>query len=250
MSVTQMPEPVAMRRTLPIDGHGNSQAPEWLNAGQIDYANFGEDPALKEASEALAYGGDTLAQIDNLRANPHPEHPAARHARVVREAVDAFDNSWATRADGARASLKGRLRTVEADLEKAANLKSNPAHFNAIVGTFGGMNPGERAEALSEIVEAGDGPTLAALLEAPALVSGLKAEQRANLKLQLFLKVNPSGVALRDQLTKALEKLERASIASIRARAALRDGTDRFTARAKEAEALANKARAGFGVNA
>lgn len=247
MSVTQTVEPIAMKRTLPIDGSGNSQAPEWLNAGQIDYASFGEDPALKEASEALAYGGDMLAQIDNLRANPHPEHPAARHARVVREAVDALDNSWATRADGARAALKGRLRAVEADLAKAANLNPVDKFTNAILGTFAGLQPGERGKALSDLIDQQDGPTLAALLAAPSLVTNITPDQRENLKLQLFLKANPSGVALRDQLTKALEKMERASIASIRARAALRDGTDRFTAKTKAAEALANKARTGFG---
>ena len=250
MSVTQLPEPIAMKRTLPMDGDGNSQAPEWLNAGQIDHASFGEDPALKEASEALAYGGDMLAQIDNLRANPHPEHPAARHARVVREAVDAFDNSWATRADGARAALKGRLRTVEVDLAKAANLNPVDKFTNAILGTFAGLQPGERGKALSDLIEQQDGPTLAALLAAPPLVTGISEAQRDNLKLQMFLKVNPAGVALRDQLAKALDKMERASIASIRARAALRDGTDRFTAKTKAAEDLANKARTGFGVHA
>ncbi|WP_133365315.1 hypothetical protein [Qipengyuania sediminis] len=247
MSVTQTIEPVAMKRTLPTDGAGNSQASEWLNGAQIDYANFGTDPALKEGSETLAYGGDMVAQIDNLRANPHPEDNAAMHARKVREAVDALDNSWAIKADSARASLKARLRTGEVDLAKAANLNPVDKFTNAILGTFAGLNPGERAKALSDLVEASDGPTLAALLAAPSLVTNITQEQRDTLKLQLFLKVNPSGVALRDQLTKALDKMERASIASIRARAALRDGTDRFTARAKAAEALANKARTGFG---
>ena len=248
MSVTQIVEPVAMKRTMETDGAGNSQPHESLHPGQIPpHTEHGDDPALKEASEALAYGGNMTAQIDNLRATPNPEHSPARHARVVREAIDGFDHAWAVKWDGAKASLKARLRNVEADLEKAANLKPDGDYRNAILGKFDNMTQADKAKWLGKLIETQNGPVLATLLKAPELVTEIGEQQRESLKLELMLKVNPAGVALRDALSVALAKMEKASIASIHARAALRDGTDRFTAKTKAAEDLANKARTGFG---
>jgi hypothetical protein len=242
-----MVEPVAMKRVFDVDASGNSQAPEQLHPGQISFADFGNNPALKEASEAFGYASEHLASIDRLRGNPHPEHTPARHARAVREALDSFDNAWAHKGDSAKAALKAEHRRVEADLERAANLKPTDKYANAILGTFQGLNPGERARELDQLIEAKDGATLAVLLEAPSLVTGITREQSENLKMRLYLKVNPEGVALRDQLARALVKYEAGSVACLSARAKLREGSDRFNARTKEAEALANKARTGFG---
>ena len=247
---TQTVEPIAMKRVFDVDGNGNSQSPEQLHPGQIPYADFDDNSALKEASEAFSYAFDHIALIDRLRGNPNPEHTPARHARAVREALDSFDNAWAHKGDSAKAALKAEQRRVETDLEKAANLKAIDKYANAILGTFQGMNPGERSAAIDQMIEGQDGPTLAALLEAPLIVTGFTAEQRDGLKLRLFSKVNPAAVALRDQLARALVKYEAASVSCLSARAKLRDGVDRFTARTKEAEALATKARTGFGVNA
>lgn len=246
MSVTQIQEPVAMKRVFDVDASGNSQAPEQLHPGQIPFAEFGDNPALKQASEALGYAFDNLATIDKLRGNPNPEHTPARHARVVREAIDGFDDAWAHKGDSAKAALNAELRRVEGDLERKANLKPIDKYANAILGTFQALNDGQRAQELDHLIETADGPTLATLLEAPKLVTNINAERAENLKMRLYLKVNPEGVALRDQLKRSLAKYEAASLACLGARAKLRDGVDRFSARAKEAEALATKARAGF----
>jgi hypothetical protein len=245
-NVTHIAEPVAMKRVFDVDGEGNSQAPEQLHPAQIPYAEFGDNPALKQASEALKYAFDGLAQIDELRANPHPEYTPARHARTVREALDGFDHAHSHKFDSGRAALKAEHRRVESELATAANLKPNDKHFAAIVGTFQGFNPGQRAQTLDQLIEQQDGPSLASLLEAPLFLTGLTAEQRDSIKLRMFLKVNPQGVALRDALAKSLERFEAASYAAIKARASLLEGTDRFDKRRAEAEALANKARAGF----
>lgn len=248
MSVTQTAEPVAMKRTMQTDGAGNSQPHEIFHPDQIaPETEHGNDLALKEGREALAYGGNMLAQIDKLRANPHPEDNAAKHARKVREAVDGLDNSLAHKFDSAKASLKARLRAVEADLEKSANLKPDSDYRNAILGKFDGMTQADKAKWLGKLIETQNGPVLATLLNAPEMVTEIGEQQRESLKLELMLKANPAGVALRDALNVALAKMEKASIASLHARAALREGTTRFDSRAREAEALANKARTGFG---
>lgn len=238
-NVIQIADQAAMPRVF-------DQPPEQLHPAQIAYAEFGDNPALKRASETLGFAWEGLASIDKLRASPHPEDKPATHARKVRQNVDGFDHAWAGRWDGAKAALKDEQRRVEADLERAANLKPVAHHFDAITSTFHNMNPGQRAKALDELIEQGDGPTLASLIEAPLFVTGLTAEQRDGIKLRLFAKVHPEGLALRDQLAKALAKMEAASLACIKIRVKLREGTDRFDNAAKVAEDVANKARSGF----
>ena len=223
-----------------------TQPPEQLHPAQINHAAFGDNAALKRASECLGFAWEGLASIDTLRASPHPEDKPATHARKVRQSVDMFDSAWAGRWDGAKAALKDEQRRIEGALERAANLKPVPHHFDAITSTFHNMNPGQRAQALDELVEQGDGPTLATLVEAPLFVTGLTAEQRDGIKLRLYRKVDPVGLALRDQVAKALGKMEAASIACIHARAKLREGTDRFDKLAKDADEVATKARSGF----
>jgi hypothetical protein len=222
--------------------------PEQVHPGNV--TNSLDNPVLKRAAETLQYTWDGLASLNEHRATPLPEDNPARHARKVADSLGNFEHNRANRWDGVKAELKAEHRRIESELERAANLKPNAAHFNAIVGTFGGMNPGERARALDELIQASDGPTLATLLDAPAFVTGLTAEQRDNLKLRLFMKVNPAGVTLRDEVARALAKYEAGSIATLRACNALRQGLDRFDKRNREAEAVANKARTGFGVNA
>lgn len=238
-NVVTLTDQAAMPRTF-------DAPPEQLHPAQINFADFADNPALKRASETLGYAWEGLAAIDQLRANPHPEDKPATHARKVRQSIDGFDHAWAGRWDGAKADLQAEQRRLEAELERAANLKPVQHHFDAITSTFHNMRAEQRAKALDELVEQADGPALATLIEAPLIVTGLTAEQRDGIKLRLFAKVNPEGLALRNQITKSLAKMEAASLACINARTRLREGTDRFDRKAKEAEDLATKARSGF----
>ncbi|MEJ7776457.1 MAG: hypothetical protein WKF52_03520 [Sphingomicrobium sp.] len=223
-----------------------AQQPEQVHPAQINFSNHGNNSVLKGASDTLDFAWNKLGAIRELRNQPNPEFTPAKHDRTVREAVDVFDREWGSRWDAAKAALKTELSRVEGQLERTANLRSNDKHFNSIVGTFQAMNPAERQEALGELIEQQDGPTLAALLEAPALVSGIKADQREAIKVQLFSRADPANYALRGQLDKALDKFEAASLAAIRYRQALREGTDRFDKRVAEAAERAAKATTGF----
>jgi len=238
-NVTIIPSESFLQSVLP-------QSPEQLHPAQINYADFNDNAALKSASDALGFASEGVASIDRLRANSHPEDRPATQARKVREAVSGFDNARAARWDGARAALKAELTRVESELEKAANLKPIESRFNSIVGTLQGMNHGQRAQTIDQLIEAGDGPSLATIIEAPLFLTGLVAEQRDNIKLRLFTKVDPAGLALRDQLVKATAKFETASIVAIHASAKLLEGTDAFDKKAREVDEMANKARTGF----
>ena len=219
---------------------------EAMHRGQINYQDFGNNHALKTASDALGYLWEGQASINELRTKPDPEHTPARHTRVVNEAITSFSHNAASKLQSAKDDIKSELARVEVDLEKAANLKPISHHFDAITSTFHNMNDGQRAAALDQLIRDADGPSLAALIEAPLFVTGLSPEQRNSIKLRLYAKFNPAGLALSQQLTKALAKAEAASLANINGLALLRADTDRFTNKVNEARAIAVKANVGF----
>lgn len=200
--------------------------PSPLHPANVDYEAASNNPAMKQVSEVLAWGWDEANAINDLRPNMDPEHRSATHDRLVRERVDASQRSWADKMDRARATLKAEQQRVDRQLEDAAGLKPNPAHFDAITSAFYSMKPGERAETLAQLVEQGENAALATLMEAPLFLTGLVAEQRDTIKTRVLEKVNPAGLALSGQLAKAWAKLEEASFASLTMFSALKAGTE------------------------
>ena len=234
-----LPETAAMKPAF--------QAPhEALHPGQINYQDFDNNQALKAASDANGYLWEGQAALNELRQQPNPEHSPAQHCRVVREALNSFSDNGAAKLQRAKDGLKSELARVEADLEKAANLKPDSDLKSAVIGTFQGMRPEQRSAALDTLINEGDGPTLAILINTSTVLTGLSPEQRNSIKLRLYSKVNPAGLALSQQLTKALAKAEAGSLANINGQALLRADTDRFSKKNDEARAIAAKANVGI----
>lgn len=219
---------------------------EHLHPAQIDYVAFDNNAVLKDASDALEWAQIGLGSVDKLRANPHPEDKPATHARKVREAIDDFSDAWNAKWDKGKAALKAELKRIENGLNEKANLKPIDRHFDAITATFYNMKADERAKAIAELIAQRDFQTLATLIDAPLLVTKLTSEQRSGIRERVFHEIDPKGVALRDQLEIALAKWEGAGHASIRICLKLADGTDRFIARTRSAELVAEHVKASF----
>jgi hypothetical protein len=218
------------------------QAPEQLHKAQFGYDGpWGENSALKRAHEVSGSFWDRLNALHEYRVNRNPEVEPAVHARKVAKLVEEFGRERASQWDSVKADLKRERGRVEDELKRGANLKANLAHFNAIVGTFGTLSPEQRMAAIDQAISEGDGPTLATLLEAPSLVTGLTAEQRESIKVRTYERASPSGHALLKQLEKALVRAEAASIAAITATQKLAQGTDRYDRHVEQAKALEAK---------
>lgn len=234
MNSVTLPETAAMKPAF-------QAVHEAMHPSQINYQDFDNNQALKAASDANGYLWKGQAALNELRQQPNPEHSPAQHCRVVREALNNFSDNGAAKLQRAKDGLKAELNGVEADLEKAANLKPDCDLKSAVIGTFQGMRPEQRSAALDTLINEGDGPTLAILINTSTVLTGLSVEQRNSIKLRLFAKVNPTGLALSQQLTKALAMAEKASIANIMGQEMLRAGTDRYANKVREAQAVASK---------
>jgi hypothetical protein len=228
--------------TAALPRHFEGGSPEQMHPAQIDYASFDNNSALKTASDCLQFGWTRFLSIDELRANPNPQDQPATHCKKVREAVQQFEKQSATQWDRAKAEIIAETKRVEANLERSAGLKPDPRFEGAICNSFAAMNKYERTNAISKLVEGADGATLATLIEAPSILTGIEPAMRNSIRNQIFNKADPKMFALRNGLSAALGKLEDASYASITLRGKLSEGTDRYDHKIRSAEAIAAKA--------
>lgn len=199
---------------------------EATHPGQINFADFGDNPALKRASDALKFWYDGAIELNSFRQNPDDEVRAATHDRLTRERVDKFETNYCAQFENAKADLKRELANVETNLEYDAGLKPNDVHFNAVTAAFSYMKPEQRLQTLNDLIEQGENAALATLIEAPLFLTGLTAEQRSGIKERVFNKVDPKRLALRNQLKVAFSKMENASIPALRMTGNLRAGTE------------------------
>jgi hypothetical protein len=215
------------------------QPPEQLHGGQFSFAGpWGESSALKRASEVSGSMHKRLVDLHTLRVEPNPEDEPARAARKLKRLIEETSRYWAGQWDDVKANLKRERGHVEIQLTNAAGLKVNPDYRNAIVGVFSGLKSEERMKAIQQAVAEGDGGTVATLLEAPSLVTGLNNDQRNAIRGQVYERTNPAQHALLKQLDKALNRAEAASLAAISATQKLLSGTDRFDRKVERATTI------------
>jgi hypothetical protein len=208
---------------------------------------WGENSALKRASDHANSARDKLAAINDFRANRNPETAIEVHARKVARLVDEFGREWAGQWDTVKSGLKSEASRVTGELDRAANLKADPALLNATLGTFQSMKPEQRVAAIDELLtDPSGGPVLAILVEKPGVLTGLSAEQRELIKERAYAKADPNGHALLKSLKSALQRAEATSLACIADQQKLRDGTNRYDAKVERAQALEAKVTAGF----
>lgn len=217
--------------------------PEALHAGQFDYASFGDNAAIKLMADVVGEAWETGGKVNGERTNPHDEDRAATHDRKIRERVDGAQQRFNDKFERAKAGLAAELKAVEAELDRKAGLKPNPVHFDAITAAFHGMKPEQRAATINELIGQGDHASLATLIEAPLFLTGLNAEQRDSIKTRVLEKVDPKGVALRNQLKLCIERADNAANSSIVMFAQLRAGTNPGDWKVRAQQAAVHAAR-------
>jgi len=215
------------------------EIPGQIDGRRINYEAHDNHPTLKRAADTLSSGHTLFADVSRFRANPSDEDRAATHARKVRDMFSTSKAKWSQSITGLEAELTGAIADAEANLRDKAKLKADPRYEGAILAKFVGMKPADQQAMFGELITAGDGPSLAALLEAPVVLTGLTVERKIELKAALCAKVAPKEVALRDELVKAKQTVADASIAALQLEPAMLQwtGPGEWKDRAKEAAA-------------
>lgn len=170
------------------------QTPEALHPANIK----GNSGAAEYARQVMASTSQSLARFNTMWVRRDEK----LHGEVKNFKLGEFDN--------AKADFKKEIKRIEDGLIEKANLKPNAAYITAICGVFHSMKPEQRANAVRELVEAGDGPTLAVLDEAPIVLTGLSREVHATIRPQIFAKTDPNGFAQLNMERANYDKVEAA----------------------------------------
>jgi hypothetical protein len=223
----------------------NGQAHESHHPDQIDPANESNN-SIKHGRNVLAAMTKAIVDLDEFRVTCSPADTPATHARKVAKAVDDTQTNLTPSYTNAKAAMKADIKQIDFDLNELAGLKANPRFEAAVMARFQQMDPKDHVAAVDKMIDAGDTASLATLIDAPAVITGLDPAFRDTIRDRVLRKVAPQQLALRAALLKAIDKLDASFNRSLNDFSALKAGCDRFDAQIAAAEAVANKAKSGF----
>ena len=114
--------------------------------------------------------------LEKVAAHRDPTLPIEAHKMKVAKATQKLQKML----DKERQAVEDFRYTALGDLykqiETRANLVPDPMYSPAILNRFIGMKPKEQVAFLNELLAEGDGPSLAAILNAPKAATGLSNE--------------------------------------------------------------------------
>jgi hypothetical protein len=131
--------------------------------------------ALQSEVNRLASGA---AALDNARASRTPLDTPEAHALKVGKMSKAFDRSITGTIDRASAAFRAGLQDAQRRIDQKINLTPD-AFAQEIRAAFRNMDGKAKANLINQLVEENRGPELAAIVKAPAILTGISEEQRA-----------------------------------------------------------------------
>ena len=131
--------------------------------------------ALQSEVTRLANGAIAL---DNLRASRSPLDTVEAHALKVGKAAKKLDQEITAMINRASAHHRAGLADAQRRIDQKVNLVPD-AFAQEIRAAFRSMSGKQRAELINQLVAENRAPELAAIVKAPAILSGISEEQRA-----------------------------------------------------------------------
>jgi hypothetical protein len=183
-------------------GENIHQTPEQLHDGIIR----GEGPAAERARQAFKAVSNTLANLNAQHVAMHPDFKDNLE-RGYRETISSA-------IEQARSGFKAEVAELEKALVEKTGFKVDPTRRNYVVGTFSAMQPNERVNAISKLIEGGHGPELAILDEVSSVFTGLSDEVKKGVKPRLFAAKDAGTFKRLQDAEHNLAKVEAGSIAS------------------------------------
>jgi hypothetical protein len=193
----------------------------------------GEVNRLRSAAEAL----------HSLSVQRSPLDTPAAHALKVSKRAKAFDAEVTASLNRVLAAFGAGHTDAQRRIEEKINLRPD-AFAQEIRAAFRSLDGKARSELIHELVEANRGPELAAIVKAPAILTGITEDQRQTYEKLIVSKHAPAEL---DEINHLHEALEAATAATRAAGTMVRELLD--PARLSEIEsaaAAADQATAAF----
>ena len=180
------------------------QIPEDFHSGYIK----GNTEGSQRLRDGLNYVASELTNLNVGRVRVDPNH---------KNNVEAGFRTIGKTIDETRAVLKAEQAALTNGLIQKSGFKANDAMTAFVVGTFQQMSEHEKPAAIAQLVEEGDGKTLAILASESTIYTKLSQELKDGIRNRLFAKADPQAFARLQENEFNLSRVERASIAAVNA---------------------------------
>lgn len=183
---------------------------QWKHPELVEAEKLG-NPALTSLKIAHNSLHDSVMSLNEMRKNPNPYKTDAENQRLLEKAIERAMLANAQRTDRARESAKAEIQRVQSKVESYLRETDRASEIRSYIR---GRSEGERADIIARAIEAQDKETIAAVLNAPAYLSGLKEDRQQAIKQQYLQKVDPDLIKLERALTRADKLTDEASLES------------------------------------
>lgn len=200
----------------------------------------GDAPSSLIATERyMADARSSLEAVNTLRQTADPTATEAAHVLRVNQSTELAMAKIGRGYDSARRALDADEQALRAEINNAARLTPT-AHAGEIRGIIRAMPEAERYSAILQAIQEGDAATVAAVLDAPGITSGLTEQQRDNLRSMHFKRVAPDQLKRLEAVTQARNRV----LESFDAALGLSDvlGARQYAEKIKKAQAEAKHA--------
>jgi len=185
--------------------------------------------------------------LENLAAKRDPALPLEAHTLKVAKATEKLKDKIAKTSHEFDELRSQALKGLYGQIDEQANMVVNPTYQQPILNRFIAMKPKEQINFLNELLAEKDGPSLAAILDAPKAATGL-AKDHANRMWEAYTKAAaPEATAALSEYNNIQDAVQASMRTASRAADDLNDPREiqRIVAeqdRAREAEQKLNQA--------
>lgn len=176
---------------------GSVEPPALLHPGAAGLSAYSEGKApagLQSAAQWLQEARDTWQQVNQVRTVADPALTEDGHVLRVNQVAERGVEKMVRGFDRARAALATAEAGYQAEIDAAARLTPT-AHASEIRAVVRAMPVQERYSTLISAMNSGDSATLAAVLSAPGITSGLTDAQVDNLRSMYQRRAAPEALA-------------------------------------------------------
>lgn len=187
---------------------GSVEPPALLHPGAAGLSAYAEGTApagLQTAAQWLQEARDTWGQINQVRTVADPALTEDSHVLRVNQVAERGVEKMVRGFDRARAALATAEAGYESEIAAATRLTPT-VHAGEIRSIVRAMPVQERYSTLISAMDNGDSATLAAVLSAPGITSGLTDAQVDNLRSMYQRRAAPEALANLQAVRRTREK--------------------------------------------
>ena len=158
--------------------------------------------------------------LENLAATKDPTLTNQAHILRTAKAADQLRATIARQNEVLDDLRMNASIDLHGKQERKANLKPDPQYADAILRRFQPMKPANQAGLIGDLMSMGDGPSLAAILNAPSAASGIEPDLRNRYRDDFLKSAAP------DESAEIAEMLDADSATAAVFKAATRSATE------------------------